>query len=169
MASGYIRALLERELTPVRKTSIREAAMFFDHEYLKTWDERCAMAVRGMPPQHQAQLDAKAHAAGCSVQELLEACLMAHFRDGGNAVLPYFEWAQQPYGKDPPADQAGAMTVKQFRRPANGHSRTALVNGRVVGGRGFRLMSKIGQHAISLNRLEQLLAEAQPRGKRTPP
>jgi hypothetical protein len=35
------------------------------------------------------------------------------------------------------------------------------VNGRIVGGRGLRLMSKIGQQAISLNRLEQLLAEAQ--------
>jgi hypothetical protein len=52
------------------------------------------------------------------------------------------------------------MTFKQFRRPANGHSRTAMVNGRIVGGRGFRLMSKIGQNAISLNRLEQLLAHA---------
>jgi hypothetical protein len=56
------------------------------------------------------------------------------------------------------------MTFKQFRKPANGHSRTAIVNGRIVGGRGFRLMSKIGQNAISLNRLEQLLAEAQSRG-----
>lgn len=52
------------------------------------------------------------------------------------------------------------MNFKQFRQPANGHNRTARVNGRVVGGRGFRLMSKIGQNAISLNRLEQLLAEA---------
>ena len=51
------------------------------------------------------------------------------------------------------------MNFKQFRRPANGHSRTAIAGGRVVGGRGFRLMSKIGQQAISLNRLEQLLAE----------
>ncbi len=55
------------------------------------------------------------------------------------------------------------MNVKQFRQPANGHSRTAKVGGRIVGGRGFRLMSKIGQNAISLSRLEQLLAEAQPR------
>lgn len=55
--------------------------------------------------------------------------------------------------------------MKQFRRPANGHSRTAIVNGRVVGGRGFRLMSKIGQHAISLNRLEQLLAQAKQKGR----
>ena len=64
------------------------------------------------------------------------------------------------------------MNFKQFRPPANGHSRTAIVNGRVVGGRGFRLMSKIGQNAISLNRLEQLLADAQPRGslsERHPP
>ena len=52
------------------------------------------------------------------------------------------------------------MNFKQFRRPANGHSRTAIAGGRVVGGRGFRLMSKIGQQAISLNRLEQLLADA---------
>jgi hypothetical protein len=56
------------------------------------------------------------------------------------------------------------MNTKQFRKPANGHSRTALVNGRVVGGRGFRLMSKIGQQAISLDRLEQLLAQAKQKG-----
>jgi hypothetical protein len=56
------------------------------------------------------------------------------------------------------------MTFKQFRQPANGHSRTAIVNGRVVGGRGFRLMSKLGQHAISLTRLEQLLAHAKRKG-----
>jgi hypothetical protein len=54
------------------------------------------------------------------------------------------------------------MNFKQFRRPANGHSRTAIAGGRVVGGRGFRLMSKIGQDAISLNRLEQLLAQPTP-------
>jgi len=52
------------------------------------------------------------------------------------------------------------MNVKQFRQPANGHSRTARVNGRLRGGRGLRLMSKIGQQAISLHRLEQLLREA---------
>ena len=39
------------------------------------------------------------------------------------------------------------MNFKQFRQPANGHSRTALAGGRIVGGRGFRLMSKIGQGA----------------------
>ena len=61
------------------------------------------------------------------------------------------------------------MNTKQFRQPANGHSRVAKVGGRIVGGRGFRLMSKIGQHAISLNRLEQLLAEARPRGTRSAP
>ena len=55
------------------------------------------------------------------------------------------------------------MNFKQFRKPANGHSRTALVHGRVVGGRGFRLLSKIGQQAISLNRLEQLLRHDQQR------
>ena len=51
------------------------------------------------------------------------------------------------------------MNTKQFRQPANGHSRTAKVGGRIVGGRGFRLMSKIGQDAISLDRLERLLAQ----------
>ena len=56
------------------------------------------------------------------------------------------------------------MNFKQFRQPANGHNRTARVHGRVVGGRGFRLMSKIGQNAISLNRLEQLLAQAKQKG-----
>ena len=55
------------------------------------------------------------------------------------------------------------MNFKQFRRPANGHSRTAIAGGRVVGGRGFRLMSKIGQQAISLNRLEELLTHAKMR------
>jgi hypothetical protein len=55
------------------------------------------------------------------------------------------------------------MNTKQFRQPANGHSRTAKVGGRIVGGRGFRLMSKIGQQAISLNRLEQLLRQDQQR------
>jgi hypothetical protein len=57
------------------------------------------------------------------------------------------------------------MNVKQFHKPANGHSRTALVNGRMVGGRGFRLMSKIGQNAISLDRLERLLADAKQYGR----
>ena len=57
------------------------------------------------------------------------------------------------------------MNFKQFRQPANGHSRTAMVNGRLVGGRGFRLLSKIGQHAISLGRLEQLLAHAKQKGR----
>ncbi|MEO7863103.1 MAG: hypothetical protein ABIU05_22235 [Nitrospirales bacterium] len=58
------------------------------------------------------------------------------------------------------------MNFKQFRKPANGHSRTAIAGGRVVGGRGFRLMSKIGQNAISLNRLEDLLAQATQKGRR---
>lgn len=57
------------------------------------------------------------------------------------------------------------MNFKQFRRPANGHSRTAIAGGRVVGGRGFRLMSKIGQNAISLNRLEDLLAQTKQKGR----
>lgn len=59
--------------------------------------------------------------------------------------------------------EAEIMNFKQFRKPANGHGRTAKVNGRIVGGRGFRLMSKIGQQAISLNRLEQLLRQDQQR------
>ncbi len=59
------------------------------------------------------------------------------------------------------------MNFKQLRQPANGHNRTARVNGRIVGGRGFRLMSKIGQNAISLDRLERLLNEARtPQGYR---
>jgi hypothetical protein len=57
------------------------------------------------------------------------------------------------------------MNMKQFRKPANMHSRTALVNGRIVGGRGFRLLSKIGQQAISLHRLEQLLVHAKRKGQ----
>ena len=61
------------------------------------------------------------------------------------------------------------MNFKQFRRPANGHSRTAIAGDRIVGGRGFRLMSKIRQEAISLYRLEQLFTEAQQQGKRRTP
>ena len=61
------------------------------------------------------------------------------------------------------------MNFKQFRQPANGHSRTARVGGRIVGGRGFRLMSKIGQGAIDLHRLERLLAAAARQGKRSGP
>jgi len=49
------------------------------------------------------------------------------------------------------------MNTKQFRKPSNGHSRTAIMNGRIVGGRGFRLQSKLGP-AITLDRLERLLA-----------
>ncbi len=49
------------------------------------------------------------------------------------------------------------MNFKQFRSPANGHARTAFVGGRKVGGRGFRLQSKLGK-VISLHRLESLLA-----------
>ncbi len=48
------------------------------------------------------------------------------------------------------------MNMKQFRKPANGHSRTAIAGGRIVGGRGFRLQSKLGK-AIPLHRLEVLL------------
>ena len=51
------------------------------------------------------------------------------------------------------------MNFKQFRQPANGHSRTARVNGVIRGGRGMRLQSKLGQ-AIGLKRLEALLTEA---------
>ena len=57
------------------------------------------------------------------------------------------------------------MNMKQFRSLANMHSRTAMVNGRLVGCRGFRLMSKIGQHAISLDRMEQWLAHAKQKGR----
>jgi hypothetical protein len=57
------------------------------------------------------------------------------------------------------------MNFKQFRRPENGHSRTAIAGGRIVGGRGFRLMSKIGRNSISLDRLEQLLAQAKQKGR----
>lgn len=56
------------------------------------------------------------------------------------------------------------MNMKQFRKPANMHSRTAIAGGRIVGGRGFRLMSKIGRNSISLARLEQLLTEARRQG-----
>lgn len=51
------------------------------------------------------------------------------------------------------------MNFKQFRQPANGHSRTARVGGQIRGGRGFRLQSKLGK-TISLDRLESLLAQA---------
>ena len=64
------------------------------------------------------------------------------------------------------ASRGERMNTKQFRQPANGHSRTAKVGGRIVGGRGFRLMSKIGQNAISLNRLEQLLPQAKQQGRK---
>ena len=47
----------------------------------------------------------------------------------------------------------------------NGHSRTTIVKRRVVGGRGFRLMSKIGQQAIRLDRLERLLADVKQKGQ----
>ena len=57
------------------------------------------------------------------------------------------------------------MNFKQFRQPANGHSRAARMHGRIVGGRGLRLMSKIGQQATSLNRLEDLLAQAKQKGQ----
>jgi hypothetical protein len=57
------------------------------------------------------------------------------------------------------------MNFKQFRKPSNGHSRTAIVGGRIVGGRGFRLLSKIGQDAVSLHRLEQLLAHTKQNGR----
>ena len=57
------------------------------------------------------------------------------------------------------------MNFKQFRQRANGHNRTVRVNGRIVGGRGIRLMSKIGQNAIRLDRLERLLAQAKQKGR----
>ena len=36
------------------------------------------------------------------------------------------------------------MNSMQFRQPADGYTRTTRVEGRIFGGRGFRLMSKIG-------------------------
>lgn len=59
------------------------------------------------------------------------------------------------------------MNFKQFRQPANGHSRVTRVGGQIRGGRGLRLQSKLGK-AIGLDRLEQLLAEARkPQGSRS--
>lgn len=52
------------------------------------------------------------------------------------------------------------MNFKQFRSTSNDHPKMAYMRGRLVGGRGFRLMSKIGRGAISLSRLEYLLALA---------
>ena len=54
------------------------------------------------------------------------------------------------------------MNFKQFRSPANGHSR--MRNGR--GSRGYRLQSKLGT-TISLGRLEHLLAVAGRKQKAT--
>lgn len=51
------------------------------------------------------------------------------------------------------------MNMKQFRSPSNDHPRMVRIRGRLVGGRGFRLQSKLGP-AISLGRLEHLLAQA---------
>lgn len=56
------------------------------------------------------------------------------------------------------------MNMKQFRSPSNDHGKMVLINGRMVGGRGFRLMSKIGRGAIDLDRLERLLAESKRQG-----
>ena len=50
------------------------------------------------------------------------------------------------------------MNFKQFRRPANNHSR--MKNGR--GSRGFRLQSKLGP-VMSLARLERLLRQDEQR------
>lgn len=50
------------------------------------------------------------------------------------------------------------MNFKQFRTVANGHARMAFSGGRRIGGRGFRLQSKLGL-AIPLERLEALLEE----------
>jgi hypothetical protein len=50
------------------------------------------------------------------------------------------------------------MTFKQFRSPSNGHRRMATQAGRLAGGRGFRLQSKLGR-TISLQRLEELLRD----------
>ncbi|SLM46780.1 protein of unknown function [Nitrospira japonica] len=52
------------------------------------------------------------------------------------------------------------MNFRQFRSPSNDHGRMVKINGRMVGGRGFRLQSKIGRGAVELGRLERLLIEA---------
>jgi len=58
-----------------------------------------------MSPEHRARVEAEARAAGCSVQEVMEGYAMAYYHehDGWNerGLRPYFEWARQPYGKDP--------------------------------------------------------------------
>lgn len=55
------------------------------------------------------------------------------------------------------------MHFKPFRSPRNDHPRMVQIQGRFVGGRGLRLQSKLGA-AISLNRLQDLLAEARQKG-----
>lgn len=61
------------------------------------------------------------------------------------------------------------MNMKQFRSPSNDHPRMVRIRGRLVGGRGLRLQSKLGP-AISLVRLEQLLArDTRPRRKDAQP
>jgi len=58
------------------------------------------------------------------------------------------------------------MNMKQFRQPANGHSRTAIVGGQIRRGRRLRLQSKLGK-AIGMDRLEYLLAQARkPKSRR---
>jgi hypothetical protein len=52
------------------------------------------------------------------------------------------------------------MNFKQFHSSSNDHPKMIFIRGRWVGGRGFRLMSKIGRGAISLQKLERLLSEA---------
>lgn len=69
----------------------------------------------------------------------------------------------RPFSGADPVQTAVPDAPSLPTRPANGHSRTAIKNGRIVGGRGLRLMSKIGQQAISLGRLEILLKQDQQR------
>lgn len=58
------------------------------------------------------------------------------------------------------------MNFKQFHSTANGHFRTIIIRGRVIGGRGLRLQSKLG-NAIRLDRLEYLLAQARKQKRST--
>jgi len=62
------------------------------------------------------------------------------------------------------SDAGSAMNSKQFRQPADGYTRTTRVGGRIFGGRGFRLMSKIGP----LHQRNVYARIYRPRGGRSP-
>ena len=74
--------------------------MFFNPDDGKTWEEICELAFRGMKPEHRARLEAEARAAGCSVHDVMDACVARHL-DDWKTLLPHLDWEQQPYGKDP--------------------------------------------------------------------